>query len=143
MVVAGEQGIVRLSLPAPARAPLATHPERDDAIAAELDDYFAGTRRVFTVAVDLSGVEGFRRKVLEVLIGDVPWGETVSYGELADMAGAPRAARAVGTAMATCPVSVVIPCHRVIAAGGRIGGYGPGGLDVKRGLLALEGVHLP
>jgi methylated-DNA-[protein]-cysteine S-methyltransferase len=143
-VVVGDAGVVRLALPAPrAIASLDAHPERDHAVAGELDEYFAGTRRVFTVALDLSGVHGFGRRVLETLHREVPWGETVSYGELADMAGAPRAARAVGTVMARCPISVIVPCHRVVATGGRIGGYGNGGADIKRALLALEGVHLP
>jgi methylated-DNA-[protein]-cysteine S-methyltransferase len=143
-VVVGEAGIVQLTLPAtPGLAPLATHPDRDARIADELDEYFAGARRVFTTPVDLSALHGFRRHVLETLCRDVPWGETVSYGELAAMAGAPRAARAVGTTMAQCPISVVVPCHRVVAAGSRLGGYGGGGLDIKRALLALEGVHLP
>ena len=73
------------------------------------------------------------------------WGETVSYGELAEMAGRPRAARAVGSAMATNPLPYVIPCHRVVAAGGKIGGYGggPNAVARKRELLAREGVTLP
>ena len=77
---------------------------------------------------------------------EVGWGETVSYGELAEMAGRPRAARAVGTAMASNPLPFVIPCHRVIASGGRIGGYGGTAvmrLRSKRELLAREGVTLP
>jgi methylated-DNA-[protein]-cysteine S-methyltransferase len=81
--------------------------------------------------------------VLDTLVRDVPWGETVSYGELAGMAGRPRAARGVGRVMATNPLPFVIPCHRVLAAGGRIGGYGSGSnaIDLKRALLAREGVH--
>jgi methylated-DNA-[protein]-cysteine S-methyltransferase len=79
--------------------------------------------------------------VLDTLVRDVPWGETVTYGELADMVGAPRAARAVGNVMAHNPVPIVIPCHRVVAAGG-IGGYGVAGVETKRSLLALEGVRV-
>jgi methylated-DNA-[protein]-cysteine S-methyltransferase len=81
--------------------------------------------------------------VLETLRREVPWGETVTYGELALMAGAPGAARAVGTTMATNPVPLVVPCHRVVASGGRIGGYGGGlhGVATKRTLLAREGLH--
>jgi len=94
------------------------------------------------VPVDLGAVTSpFRRRVLETLHREVEYGETVSYGELAVMAGRPGAARAVGSAMATNPVPIVVPCHRVLAAGGRIGGYG-GGLDVKRSLLAIEGVEV-
>jgi methylated-DNA-[protein]-cysteine S-methyltransferase len=94
--------------------------------------------------VDLSRVDaGFPRAVYEVLQKEVPFGETVSYGELAEMAGRPGAARAVGNAMSRNPVPIVVPCHRVVAAGGRIGGYGSSGVSTKRFLLALEGVELP
>ncbi len=84
----------------------------------------------------------FPRAVYETLQRDVRWGETVSYGELAEMAGRPRAARAVGNAMSRNPVPIVVPCHRVVAAGGRIGGYGLSGVPTKRFLLSLEGVEL-
>lgn len=143
-VVMGDGGVVRIALPGASVPPVDAEPERDDAVAAQLDEYFAGARRTFDVPVDLSEERGFRRDVLETLLRDVPYGETVTYGELAEMAGGPRAARAVGTTMAGCPVPIVIPCHRVVAAGG-IGGYGGGaaGVDLKRALLALEGVHLP
>jgi methylated-DNA-[protein]-cysteine S-methyltransferase len=82
--------------------------------------------------------------VLETLVARVGWGETVSYGELAGMAGRPRAARAVGSAMRNNPIPFVIPCHRVIAAGHKIGGYGGGrnAIGLKRELLAREGVNL-
>lgn len=137
-VVAGETGVCRIHLNG--SDPPEGDFERDDRVAAELDEYFAGRRRRFTVPIDLGGVKAdFKRRVLETLHRDVPYGETVSYGELAVMAGRPGAARAVGSAMATNPVPVVVPCHRVLAAGGRIGGYG-GGLGMKRTLLALEGV---
>ena len=116
-------------------------PEPDHDIVRELDEYFAGERSRFTAPVDLDGVTApFRRRVLETLRDDVGYGETVAYGELAAMAGRPGAARAVGSAMATNPVPILIPCHRVVAADG-IGGYGCG-LDRKRTLLALEGVEM-
>lgn len=115
----------------------------DDEIALELDEYFAGRRNRFTMPVDLSPVgAGFPRTVYELLHRDVAFGETVSYGELAQMAGHPGAARAVGNAMSRNPVPIVVPCHRVVAAGGQIGGYGPSGVHTKRFLLALEGVEL-
>jgi methylated-DNA-[protein]-cysteine S-methyltransferase len=115
----------------------------DDEVAIELDEYFRGRRRRFTMPVDLSGVDaGFPRTVYEVLHRGVCFGETVSYGELAEMAGRPGAARAVGNAMSRNPVPIVVPCHRVVAAGGRIGGYGSSGVPTKRFLLALEGVEL-
>ena len=92
----------------------------------------------------VSGIDaGFPRTVYETLRRDVGWGETVSYGELAEMAGRPLAARAVGNALSRNPVPIVVPCHRVVAAGGRIGGYGPSGVATKQFLLALEGVELP
>jgi methylated-DNA-[protein]-cysteine S-methyltransferase len=149
LVVMSDVGLVRLSLPAPSGAgaldieSLDDGPEPDPAVATQLDEYFAGTRRVFTVPVDWMGAEGFGRAVVDTLARDVPYGETVSYGELAEMVGSPRAARAVGNVMAHCPISVVVPCHRVVASGNRLGRYGPGGGTIKRALLELEGVHLP
>lgn len=134
-------GVVRLSIaPDPAEVMFDTEPGRDAAVAKQLDEYFAGARKTFSAPVDLDGVDGLRRRVFETLRREVPWGETVSYGELADMVGAPGAARAIGTAMANNPVQVLVPCHRVIAAGGRIGGYGRSGVSMKRALLAVEGV---
>jgi methylated-DNA-[protein]-cysteine S-methyltransferase len=103
----------------------------------ELDEYFAGGRRCFDVPVDRSPRRGFRGEVLDAL-ESVPYGATLTYGELAVRAGRPRAARAVGTSMATNPVAVIVPCHRVLPAGGGVGNYG-GGVDVKRLLLRLEG----
>jgi methylated-DNA-[protein]-cysteine S-methyltransferase len=139
-VVAGDAGLCRIHLNG--SDPPDGAFERDDRVAAELDQYFAGRRREFTVPIDLDGVTAsFRRRVYETLHHDVPYGETVSYGELAVMAGRPGAARPVGSAMASNPIAVVIPCHRVLAAGGRIGGYG-GGLAMKRALLELEGVEI-
>jgi methylated-DNA-[protein]-cysteine S-methyltransferase len=113
-------------------------PARLDAVRRQLDEYFEGRRHTFDLPVDLRLAGGFRRTVLELLYERVGFGETRSYGELAALAGSPRASRAVGTAMATNPVPIVVPCHRVLRTGGALGGYG-GGLDVKRWLLALEG----
>jgi methylated-DNA-[protein]-cysteine S-methyltransferase len=139
-VVAGPAGVCRIEFDG--RIPADGDPERDHAIAREIDEYFAGRRRSFDFPIDLAEVTApFRRQVLETLRRDVRWGETVSYGELAVMAGRPGAARAVGSTMATNPVPLAIPCHRVLAAGGAIGGYGAG-LGTKRALLALEGVNV-
>lgn len=103
-----------------------------------LEDYFAGRADpVGRVPVDLAGLAPFHRRVLETVAACVPFGETVSYGELAEMVGRPRAARAVGGAMAANPVPIFVPCHRVLGAQG-LGGFGPGP-DVKRRLLSLEG----
>ena len=111
-------------------------PERLDAVASELEEYFAGRRHAFDVRVDLRLARGFRRAVLERLT-QVPYAGTVSYAELAARAGSPRAVRAVGTACALNPVPLVVPCHRVVRSDGTSGGY-RGGPDVKRRLLAME-----
>lgn len=102
---------------------------------AELSDYFDGRLERFEVPLDLRGTP-FQREVW-VALGRIPYGETRSYGEIAAEIGRPRAYRAVGLANGANPVPLVIPCHRVIAAGGKLGGFG-GGLDTKRKLLALE-----
>ncbi len=104
----------------------------------ELEEYFAGRRRSFDVPLDLSGQAPFTGRVLEALCA-VPYGAILTYGELALRAGNPRAARAVGRAMAVNPLPIVIPCHRVVAAGGRLCGYsGGGGVRTKEWLLAFE-----
>ena len=105
--------------------------------ARQLDEWFAGRRRGFDLAVELHGTT-WQRRVWDVLL-DIPFGETVTYGEVAQRAGSPRSARAVGHAVGRNPVCIIVPCHRVVAAGG-LGGYA-GGLDNKRWLLAHE--HRP
>jgi methylated-DNA-[protein]-cysteine S-methyltransferase len=105
-------------------------------IAAQLDEYFAGRRREFDVTLEWGRTAGFTRAALEA-IRDIPYGETASYGEVAMMADHPRAARAVGTACAHTPFSIVVPVHRVVRSDGSIGEYG-GHPEVKRFLLALE-----
>ena len=109
-------------------------------IAAHFERFIAGDANALeNVPVDLSSVDNdFQRAVLTTLRKRVGPGRTISYGELAELVGHPGAARAVGTAMAQNPVPLVVPCHRVLAAGGKLGGYG-GGLEMKRGLLQLEG----
>ncbi len=92
------------------------------------------------VPLDLSALPSFPRKVFEV-VRTIPAGETLSYGEVAAAVGSPGAARAVGQALGRNPFPIVIPCHRVLAAGGRIGGFtAPGGVSVKEQMLAAEGV---
>ena len=108
--------------------------------AQELREYFQQRRREFTVSVDISALPAFTRRTL-VACATIPWGAVVSYGQLAAQIGAPRAARAVGQAMGRNPVPILIPCHRVIAAEGSLGGYGAG-LALKKRLLQLEGVAL-
>lgn len=107
-----------------------------DPVARQLDEYFTGRRRHFDLAVDLRLATGFRRQVLDQL-RLVDFGRTVSYTELALAAGSPRAVRAAGSACATNPVPVVVPCHRVVRADGTIGQY-RGGSEMKQALLAME-----
>jgi methylated-DNA-[protein]-cysteine S-methyltransferase len=112
-------------------------PARLDEARRELDEYFEGRRDHFDLPLDWQLSRGFRRTVLERLYAEVGYGRTVSYLELATMVGNPKASRAVGTAMATNPIPIVVPCHRVLRTGGQLGGYG-GGLPVKVKLLELE-----
>lgn len=116
----------------------ACHDRLEEAIG-QLTAYFAGTLRTFTVPLDWSLTAGFNRRVLRELAEHVPYGAVVGYQDLADRVGEPGAARAVGTAMGSNPLPVVVPCHRVVESDGGIGGFG-GGLETKRSLLALEGV---
>jgi methylated-DNA-[protein]-cysteine S-methyltransferase len=105
----------------------------------QLDEYFAGERRGFDITLDLIGTH-WELRVWSALLS-IPYGETRSYGEIASEVCTIRAARAVGTANARNPVAVIVPCHRVIGASGRLTGYG-GGLDRKRTLLDLEAGRL-
>ncbi|MEY2457033.1 MAG: methylated-DNA-[protein]-cysteine S-methyltransferase, partial [Acidimicrobiaceae bacterium] len=116
-------------------------PARLDAVRRQLDEYFDGRRTEFDLDVDWRLSHGFRRIVLEQLYSHVHFGEVVSYLDLARAVGNPKASRAVGTAMATNPVPIVVPCHRVLRTGGGLGGYG-GGLPMKQHLLTLEGALL-
>ena len=143
-----ERGLARLELPAtfhrgkdsspttpcPASKPKTAMEKR---VARELTGYFAGKLKRFTFPIDISGVSEFGQKVLQACFA-IPYGAFVSYGDLARMAGRPRAARAVGRLMATNPIAVVIPCHRVVGSTGGLCGYG-GGLDMKKALLEHEG----
>jgi methylated-DNA-[protein]-cysteine S-methyltransferase len=112
-------------------------PRRLGAVARELDEYFAGARSGFDLPLDFTLSHGFRQLVQRYL-PSIGYGETRSYAEVARSVGRPGAVRAVGTACATNPLPVVVPCHRVLRSDGGLGGY-LGGLDMKRGLLALEG----
>ena len=103
----------------------------------QLEEYFAGRRTTFDLDLHLDGTE-FQTKVWAAL-ANIPYGTVVTYGEIADAIGHHQAFRAVGTANSKNPFPIVVACHRVVAANG-IGGYA-GGLDIKRGLLALEGVY--
>ena len=101
----------------------------------QLREYLDGKRRAFELPLDLRGTE-FQRRVWQALL-EIPYGQTRSYAEQARAVGAPAAVRSVGTANGSNPIAIVVPCHRVIASGGKLGGYG-GGLALKRRLLALE-----
>lgn len=150
LIVTADDGIVTLH---PLREPLENELERlsrvlhstpdhadDDPVAADaarqMDEYFAGERRRFDLPLDWRLVRGFTRVALEA-VREIPYGETAGYGEIAATAGSPRAARAVGTACATTPFSIVVPVHRVVRADGSIGEYG-GHPEDKLFLLELE-----
>jgi methylated-DNA-[protein]-cysteine S-methyltransferase len=114
-------------------------PTRLDAVARQLDEYFTGRRHSFDVALDWSLSHGFRRRVLEHLNTDIGYGATASYATVARLSGSPKAVRAVGTACATNPIPIFVPCHRVIRSDGTVGAY-RGGPAAKRVLLDLERV---
>lgn len=103
----------------------------------QLEEYFARTRRSFSIPLNPKGTD-FQRKVWDALL-EISWGETRTYGEIAARIGSPKACRAVGMANHRNPLPIVIPCHRVIGAGGKLVGYG-GGLDIKESLLRLENI---
>lgn len=111
-------------------------PTRLDAVTRELDEYFAGTRRTFDITLDWRLSAGFRSTVLHHL-PEIGYGHTASYAAVAQLTGNPKAVRAVGTACATNPLPVVVPCHRVVRSDGAMGGY-LGGVEAKRILLDLE-----
>ena len=113
-------------------------PARLDDVRRELDEYFAGQRTGFDVAVDWSVVHGFGRRVLRATAA-IPFGEVSTYAAIAARAGSPKASRATGNALGANPIPIVVPCHRVLRTGGALGGYG-GGRERKEFLLRHEGV---
>lgn len=145
-IVASPAGVVAVGLGEPGgfRERLARDfgvlTEQDDALSeragARFDAYFSGERHGIDLDIDWSLVHGFARDALQAVC-EIPYGETASYGEVAAMAGRPRAARAVGTACRTSPFSLVVPVHRVVRADGSLGEYG-GRTDIKRFLVDLE-----
>jgi methylated-DNA-[protein]-cysteine S-methyltransferase len=113
-------------------------PGRLDDVRRQLDEYFAGRRREFQLPLDWSlARQGFGRRVLDHT-ARIPYGQALSYREIAARAGNPKAVRAAGSALGANPIPIVVPCHRVLRTGGALGGYG-GGIDRKRALLELEG----
>jgi methylated-DNA-[protein]-cysteine S-methyltransferase len=103
----------------------------------QLDEYFGGHRRDFEIPLDWSLVQGFGREVLD-RTARIPYGQVATYGEVARDIGRPRASRATGNALGANPIPIVVPCHRVVRAGGVLGNYG-GGPERKAQLLELEG----
>ncbi|HYB85232.1 MAG TPA: methylated-DNA--[protein]-cysteine S-methyltransferase [Streptosporangiaceae bacterium] len=148
LLAATEQGLVRVAYPSQghdaALAQLAelvsprilNAPVRLDGAARQLDEYFSHRRQSFDLPLDLRLSRGFRHSVLTHLL-QIPYGTTESYAQVAAAAGHPRAVRAAGSACATNPVPIVVPCHRVVRSDGSPGGYA-GGPDAKRSLLTLE-----
>ena len=146
-----ERGLVRISFdPEPeheleslarlAGSRVLRSPRALDETRRELEDYFAGRRTAFDLELDLRGLPEFTLRVLREL-AKVPYGQTATYGELAERAGNPRASRAVGTVMNRNRIPIVLPCHRIVGASGELVGYG-GGLPRKERLLRLEGAML-
>ncbi|RDH13348.1 methylated-DNA--[protein]-cysteine S-methyltransferase [Tsukamurella pulmonis] len=111
-------------------------PQRLDRASRELDEYFAGTRTAFDLPLDHALSQGFRQLV-QSRLPDIGYGTTLSYKQVAELVGSPAAVRAVGTACATNPLPVVVPCHRVVKSDGGIGQY-VGGVEAKAALLELE-----
>ena len=148
VIAVGDEGLISLDLDdappehvlEPVMRRVGVVAVRDDAavghIAAQLREYFAGERTAFDVDIDWSLTGGFPRAALQAIC-DIPYGETAAYGEIAITAGSPGAARAVGTACATAPISLIVPVHRVVRSDGTIGGYGRHP-EAKRYLIDLE-----
>ena len=120
-----------------------------DAAVAQVEEFLAGTRHSFDLPLDLDDRPAWDRAVFAG-VREIPWGEVTSYGRLARRIDRPGAARAVGGAVGRCPVGLIIPCHRVIAGAGSLGGYGGDWfgsrerlLELKSELLAREGVDIP
>lgn len=111
-------------------------PRRLDPARRQLDEYLTGRRRAFALDLDRRLLSGFARRILEATAA-IPYGDTATYGTVATAAGSPRGFRAAGNALGSNPLPVVLPCHRVVHAGGGMGGY-TGGLERKRTLLAIE-----
>jgi methylated-DNA-[protein]-cysteine S-methyltransferase len=132
---AGLRAVLFAGETAPAEAVDGSHPVLDEA-ACQLAEWFAGERTVFELPLDLEQATAFQRRAW-LALAEIPYGATRSYGEQAGVLGMPRAARAVGAANGRNPLSIVLPCHRLIGADGALTGFS-GGLEVKRALLAHE-----
>jgi methylated-DNA-[protein]-cysteine S-methyltransferase len=149
-VMVTSRGLVRLSYPGEGIAAqldelarrvsprILQAPERTDSVRRQLDEYFDGDRRTFDLPIDWRLVYGFAGNVLRAT-ARIPFGSVSSYREVAAQAGSPNAYRAAGNALGSNPMPIVVPCHRVLHAGGGLGGY-TGGIARKQFLLRLEGV---
>ncbi|MGC8627379.1 MAG: methylated-DNA--[protein]-cysteine S-methyltransferase [Acidimicrobiales bacterium] len=148
LLAATSAGLVRVAYPnechdrvlaelAERVSPCVLHaPSRLDAVAREVEEYFSHHRKRFDVPLDFRLAHGFRRRVLDHLL-EIAYGTTASYATIAAAAGNPKAVRAVGSACATNPLPVIVPCHRAVRSDGALGGY-VGGADAKRALRNLE-----
>ena len=148
-VLVTPRGLVRLSYPGEGIAAqldeladrisprILEAPERTDLVRRQLDEYFGGARHTFDLPIDWRLARGFAGNVLRAT-ARIPFGSVSSYREVAAEAGSPNAYRAAGNALGSNPIPIVVPCHRVLHAGGGLGGY-TGGIDRKRFLLRLEG----
>jgi O-6-methylguanine DNA methyltransferase len=111
-----------------------------DVLSAQLDNYFKGQPESFDIPLDFLGGTDFQKSVWAI-VHKIPYGQTTTYGQISQKLGKPGAVRAVGAANGANPIPIVVPCHRVIQADGKLGGYS-GGLDIKDALLRLEGAVL-
>ena len=148
LLAATEEGLVRVAFAIEGQEPVLAElaervsprvlaaPKRLDAVAREIDEYFAGSRTRFELPLDLRLASGFRREVI-LRLPDIGYGRTFTYAQMAAAAGSPRAVRAVGTACAHNPLPIVLPCHRVVRSDGSFGGY-RGGPEAKHALLTME-----
>jgi methylated-DNA-[protein]-cysteine S-methyltransferase len=151
LLAASEQGLLRLAFPeedadsvlerlaARVSPRIVEAPARLDPIRRELDEYFEGRRREFELALDWTLVGPFGRRVLGAT-AQIPYGNVLTYTEVATEAGSPRGSRAAGNALGANPIPIVVPCHRVLRGSGALGGYA-GGLERKQFLLELEGAR--
>jgi methylated-DNA-[protein]-cysteine S-methyltransferase len=137
-LTASERTLTGLFFPGrgPARDEAAHRPERFEQVLAQLEEYFSGRRQQFELEIDFSSGTAFQQAVWRELL-TVPYGETVSYGQIAGRLGRLERVRAVGAANGANPISIIVPCHRVIGADGSLTGYG-GGLHRKQALLDME-----
>ena len=138
-LVASERGLVALEFGKNEREDCVDDPKRLAPYHKQLNEYFAGKRQEFTVALDIRGTD-FQKRCWQELL-KIPYGQTRSYRQIAEAVGNRNALRAVGLANGQNPIAIIVPCHRVIASDGTLCGYG-GGLHVKEELLRLEGARL-